>query len=133
MIACWPMQRTSHLRLEQRGMKKIALEEHFEAPGIEHEDYDGAIFRSFDARMAADVKRRLNDFDDERIATMDACGIDVTVLSQTAPGVQIERDAAKAVQLAREANDFLAERIRRHSKRYAGFAHLALQDPSGGR
>jgi 2,3-dihydroxybenzoate decarboxylase len=111
-------------------MQRLALEEHFEAPGIEREDYDGAIFRSFDATAAAIVHRRLNDFDDERLAMMDACGIAVTVLSQTAPGVQVERDAVKAVRLAREANDFLAERIRRHPTRYAGFAHLALQDPA---
>jgi hypothetical protein len=40
-------------------MQKLALEEHFEAPGIETEDYDGAIFRSFDATAAAEVHRRL--------------------------------------------------------------------------
>jgi 2,3-dihydroxybenzoate decarboxylase len=59
---------------------------------------------------------------------MDAAGIDVFVLSQTSPGVQAEKDAAVAVQRAREANDYLQGQIEQHPDRYRGFAHLPMQD-----
>jgi 2,3-dihydroxybenzoate decarboxylase len=59
---------------------------------------------------------------------MDKAGIDLAVLSVTTPGVQAERDTRIAIRRAREANDFLAHEIRKHPTRYAGFAHLPLQD-----
>src|SRR5471030_2916269 len=111
---------------------KIAIEEHFDAPGIVKEDYDGSVFASFPPAFIATARKHLADIDDGRVAAMDKAGIDFTVLSQTSPGVQIELDAAKATRLARDANDFLAERIRRHPSRLGGFAHLALQDPKEG-
>jgi 2,3-dihydroxybenzoate decarboxylase len=61
---------------------------------------------------------------------MDQAGIDVSVLSVTTPGVQAERDTAVAIRRAREVNDFLAEEVRKRPTRYAGFAHLPLQDPA---
>jgi 2,3-dihydroxybenzoate decarboxylase len=115
----------------RRPIRKIALEEHFEAPGMARENYDGSIFARFSTQAVGKLRTLLQDFDDERIATLDECGIDLMVLSQTGPGVQVEKDTAKATRLAREANDFLSERIQRHRTRYAGFAHLALQDPRG--
>jgi len=43
--------------------------------------------------------------------------------------VQIERDAAKAVSAAQRANDFLAAETAKRPTRYAGFAHLPMQEP----
>jgi hypothetical protein len=43
-------------------------------------------------------RRRLLDFGDERIAAMDAAGIDISLLSLTAPGLQ-SIDANDAVAL----------------------------------
>ena len=63
-----------------------------------------------------------------RIADMDAAGIDVQVLSLTCPGAE-QLDAAEAVALAREANDLLAEAVRRHPSRFAGFAALPTAAP----
>lgn len=60
---------------------------------------------------------------------MDAAGIDVQVLSLTAPGVE-QLDAAEAVELARETNDLVAEAVRRHPGRLAGFAVLPTPDPT---
>lgn len=108
-------------------MRKIALEEHFTTP---------ELARKYVARptqsdsLFADVERRLADFDDFRIETMDKAGIDLMVLSVTTPGVQGERDAGEAIRLAREANDFLARQVEKRPDRYAGFAHLAMQDPT---
>jgi len=117
---------------ERSIVRKIALEEHFDAPMIAREDYDGPVFARFPAEMKSRARAVAADLDSGRIAAMDAAGIDLMVLSQTAPGVQIEADAAKALRLAREANDYLAERIQRYPTRFAGFAHLALQDATAG-
>jgi uncharacterized protein len=71
---------------------------------------------------------QLTDVGDGRIAEMDAAGIDVQVLSLTAPGLE-QLDAAEAAALAREANDYLADAVRRHPDRLAGFAALPTADP----
>ena len=64
------------------------------------------------AEMApAAIDRRLRDLGEERIAAMDAAGVDITVLSPTAPGVQ-NLDPADAVAMARDLNDFTAATVR---------------------
>lgn len=74
------------------------------------------------------VRRKLADLDDERIADMDAAGIDFAILSLTSPGVQVfERDTA--VSIARDSNDMLKEAIDRHPDRYAGLCAIAPQAP----
>jgi 5-carboxyvanillate decarboxylase len=65
-----------------------------------------------------------------RLADMDAAGIDLSVLSLNPPGVQIYSDAARATSIAREMNDALAEIIRQHPTRFAGFGAVAPQDPA---
>ena len=70
----------------------------------------------------------LEDLADGRIADMDANGVDVQVLSLTAPGVQMF-DADTATELARIANDRLAEAIARHPTRFAGLGAFAPQSP----
>ena len=60
---------------------------------------------------------------------MDRAGIERAVLSLSGPGVQIERDRVTACRRARDANDFLSREIQRRPDRYAGFAHLPMQDP----
>ena len=52
---------------------------------------------------------QLCDIGEGRIANMDAAGIDVQVLSLTAPGVE-QLEAVEPVALARVTNDTLAER-----------------------
>jgi 2,3-dihydroxybenzoate decarboxylase len=106
---------------------KIALEEHFSAPSFS--DYSANLTRSIPSSILAELGARLADFDDRRLAEMDAGNIDYVVLSQTMPGVQAEADQAVATRRARENNEFLAGRIARHPGRFGGFAHLALQDP----
>jgi len=65
----------------------------------------------------------LRDLGEGRISAMDAAGVDVQVLSLTFPGVE-QLDAAEAVAFARETNDLLADAVRRHPDRFAGFAAL---------
>jgi 2,3-dihydroxybenzoate decarboxylase len=72
---------------------------------------------------------RLYDRGPLRLEQMDAAGIDFQILSLFDPGVQGETDVAKAIDLARRANDDLAESVRENPRRFGGFATLATQDP----
>lgn len=117
-------------------LRKVALEEHFDhlgvAPGAGHrrgigiDDLVQAM--RYDEGWFATVSTRLVEFDEWRLAEMDASGIDVAVLSQTVPGAQGIANAANAAAAARDINDFLADIVARHPTRYAGFASVALHD-----
>ena len=74
------------------------------------------------------IVERLQDTGTRRIQDMDATGIAMQILSLTSPGVQVF-GADAAVGLARDANDQLAETIRKHPTRFAGLAAVAPQDP----
>lgn len=108
-------------------IRKIALEEHFMAPGFER--YSKAFLQHIDSATYAELARRLADFDELRLAEMDAAGIELSVLAQTGPSVQAETNVQDAITRARENNDFLAERVARRPNRLAGFATLPMQDP----
>jgi 2,3-dihydroxybenzoate decarboxylase len=105
--------------------RKIALEEHFTTPALT-EKHVARPTRS--ESLFLDIERRLADFDQLRLETMDKAGIDLAVLSVTTPGVQSEPHPPTALRLAHEANDLLAEPVQKRPKRYAGFAHLPTQD-----
>lgn len=90
-------------------------------------DPDLDMWRSF-----LSIPRRiaqLVDLEEERLADMDANGVDMHLLSLTAPGVQLF-SAAEATAIAADANDILAETVRRHPTRFAGLATFAPQDPA---
>lgn len=108
-------------------IRKIALEEHFMAPGFER--YSKTFLQHIDKATYAELASRLADFDELRLMEMDRAGIAVTVLSQTGPGVQGELDTQAAIASAKENNDFLAGQVARHPTRYAGFATLPMQSP----
>jgi predicted TIM-barrel fold metal-dependent hydrolase len=110
-------------------MRTITLEEHFASPGF----LDGPA-RKLKERAAkiggpaARFLELLTDLGDNRIAEMDAAGIDMQILSLTSPGLE-QLEAAEAAAFARETNDFLAEAIRSHPTRFGGFAALPTADP----
>ena len=70
----------------------------------------------------------LLDLEEERIKIMDENGVDMHLLSLTAPGVQMF-DADTAMEMAVLANDRLAEVISRHPQRFAGLASFPPQSP----
>jgi len=70
----------------------------------------------------------LLDIEERRLAQMDELGVDMHLLSLTAPGVQMF-DADTATELAALANDRLAEICQRHPTRFAGLAAFAPQSP----
>ncbi len=102
-------------------MRTITIEEHYASPAF----MEGP---GRNLNRPGKLIEQLSDLDDQRIAAMDAAGIDVQVLSLTAPGVE-QLDATEAVAIARESNDHLAEAVRRHPSRFAGFAALPTAAP----
>src|SRR6266446_6554055 len=106
--------------------KKIALEEHFLCPGFI--DYWNPTAADLPPAKREQALARLTDFGETRLLAMDRAGIARAVLGLAGPGVQAERDTAAAIRNARAANDFLAREIQKRPDRYAGFAHLAMQD-----
>ena len=108
-------------------MRKIALEEHFITD--ETEPYIQDTLANVAPELAEKGLPALKDFGQARLDAMDAGGVSKAVLSLSGPGVQVEPDSERAVAVARRCNDRLAEEVARRPDRYAGFAHLALQDP----
>ncbi|PWJ52900.1 gamma-resorcylate decarboxylase [Quadrisphaera granulorum] len=103
---------------------KIALEEHVAIPET-LQDSAGFVPGTYWEELQA----RLLDVDDQRLKLMDAHGIEVMILSLNAPAVQAIPDRARAVEVARRANDHLAQVCADHPDRYRAFAALPLQDP----
>lgn len=107
-------------------MRKIALEEHFVTEALA--PYGASTAGVAQPAVWAEASRRLLEVSDERLAAMDAAGIDLQVLSLNAPGIQAETDVATAIAAAADINDFLAGLVAAHPTRFAGFAALPLQD-----
>lgn len=103
---------------------KIGLEEHF---ALEETLGDSAGFVGEETWR--DLRVRLLDIQSERLRLMDAHGIETMILSLNSPAVQAVTDPAAASELARRANDILAEEIARNPRRFLGFAALPMQDP----
>lgn len=113
-------------------MRLIALEESFSIPALAKR-YPGMLdlgpIRVGSAFMRH-VGERLPEVAGLRIADMDRHGVDVQVLSLTAPGVQATALADDdAIHIAREANNYLAETVRQYPNRFVGFAAVSLQNP----
>ena len=95
--------------LKKPNVPVIAIEEHYSDPELL------ALFTGRDAFAPPHVLKALDDTGEARLKDMDACGIDVQVLSHTAPSLQKVSDGA--VELARRVNDRLAADRRSASRR----------------
>lgn len=110
-------------------MKIIALEEHFLTAAVSDAWARISVGeRDLILPDQAETKARLEDFTELRLKQMDASGVDVQVLSLTSPGVQ-NLEPAQAVELARAANDAVAEVVRKNPDRFQAFATLPTPDP----
>ena len=103
---------------------KIALEEHF---AIDDTLLDSRGF--FPDDVWAEVKDRVMDLHGRRIRLMDEHGIEMMLLSLNAPAVQAIPDPKKANEIARKANDYLAEQVAKRPDRFQALAALPMQDP----
>lgn len=101
---------------------KIALEEHFVL--AENMDTSYAV-----RDLHPETRQKILDLGSGRLADMDRGGLDICILSLTAPGVQGVPNVKDAIAQARRTNDYLAENIAKNPKRLKGFATLPLQDP----
>ncbi|MGA8818161.1 MAG: amidohydrolase family protein [Xanthobacteraceae bacterium] len=105
---------------------KIALEEHFAIPETAADSLG-----YFPEPVQAEVAERNADIHGRRLSLMDRHGIEMMLLSLNAPAVQAIPDKAKAADVARKANDFLAAEVQKRPGRFQGLAALAMQDPDG--
>jgi 2,3-dihydroxybenzoate decarboxylase len=103
---------------------KVALEEHF---ALDETLKDSAGFVPDD--HWPELKSRLLDIQERRLRLMDQHGIEWMLLSLNAPAVQAVPDTKQAIDLARRANDFLAEEVAKRPNRFQGLAALPMQDP----
>lgn len=101
----------------------ITLEDHF---AIEATLNDS---KGFGAHVWSELGPRLLDLTDKRLRLMDASSVKMMIVSLNAPAIQAIPDAKRAAEVARQANDALAEATRKHPDRLAGVAALPMQDP----
>jgi predicted TIM-barrel fold metal-dependent hydrolase len=104
--------------------QKIAMEEHIEFP--EHAD---AAAHFYPKDVWATLRKPLLDIHGHMLASMDANGIEMAVLSLNAPGIQAIPNKKEALETARRSNDYMAEQVAKNPKRFQAFAALPLQDP----
>jgi 2,3-dihydroxybenzoate decarboxylase len=100
----------------------IAIEEHYSDAELT------ALFTGRDAAGAPALFKKLEDVGEARLKDMDESGIDIQVLSHSAPSLQ--KITSGAVELGRRVNDRLAAIVATAPKRFAGFAALPTSDPA---
>ena len=104
-------------------MKVIALEEHYLDPEV------GKHFAEAGPEAKAPpLRERLLDVGALRIKEMDEAGIDLQILSHTAPSTQ-RMEPELATRVAREANDRLKATVDKSNGRFLGFASLPTGNP----
>jgi gamma-resorcylate decarboxylase len=101
----------------------IALEEHM---AIEETLGDS---KQFMPQVWDELRSRLLDVHSKRLALMDKHGIEMMIMSLNSPAIQSIPNARRAAEVARKANDALAEEVRKRPDRFAAFCALPLQDP----
>ena len=119
-------------------MKKIDLESHYYTPQLKrrwaertnyplfHPETNHLEFnREFSLKHSYKIPHLFETLE-EKAALMDALGFDAAVLSFS-PGIEL-LDSAEAIEVAREANDWVGEAARRWQGRFYGFAALPVLD-----
>ena len=102
-------------------MRVVAIEEHHVIPGVSNQFLDRS-------RIPEAVWARLHPTVDQRLAAMDAAGIDMQVLSVVLPMPEM-LPAETAVSLASRANTELQDMVAAHPDRFAAFATLPVTVP----
>ena len=114
-------------------MRIITLEDHFATPMFSEKvtPFDASRYGLVERGnyLGHDIASELLNLGDSRLAAMDATGIDLQVVSLTMPGCE-GCDVETAMAMATDANDRLAEAIKKHPTRLAGFASLPTGNPA---
>jgi predicted TIM-barrel fold metal-dependent hydrolase len=108
-------------------MRLITLEEHMTTPL--HKQMAGEHVRLSDRSeyLGHDIEAELLDVGSSRIASMDAAGIRMQVLSLTTPGCQGFK-GSDALALATDANDHMAAAVAAHPGRFRAFAAVPTSE-----
>jgi predicted TIM-barrel fold metal-dependent hydrolase len=110
-------------------MKLIGIEEHYLTPSV-RDAWEVVGLAKTDPSVAVhsgEVERQLLDLADERLALMDETGLDVQVLSLTTPA--LHDLGQESVDLARSANDAVAQATGRWPERFQALAALPVTMP----
>lgn len=107
---------------ENQGYPRFSYDDEKERSGML------SYFSDLAQPFAEPLLSSLLDMGEGRLKIMDALGVDVQVVSLSAPGLE-QLNPTVGTALARESNDALAEVIRRHPNRYKGYAALAPKNP----
>jgi predicted TIM-barrel fold metal-dependent hydrolase len=102
---------------------KVTLEDHFATEATLGDS------QPFGAHVWPELRYRLLDFHDQRLRLMDAAGVEIMIASLNAPAIQGIANSQRAAEVARAANDILAEQIASRRDRFAAVAALPMQDP----
>lgn len=105
-------------------LQKIAIEEHIALPDTVDDSQ-----KYFTPDVWPKFRRYLLDIHGQLLADMDACGIEMTLLSLNSPGIQAIPNRKQAIELARQANDYMAEQVAKNPARFQALATLPLQAP----
>ncbi|MBR0955016.1 amidohydrolase family protein [Bradyrhizobium canariense] len=109
-------------------MKLIAIEEHFLTSEVQEAWASVAGGDDGTAPLnGGQVGERLADLGEMRLRLMDETGVDIQVLSLTAPG--LNNLDGRSVGLAQRTNDLLATTIAAHPARFQGLASLPMPVP----
>jgi predicted TIM-barrel fold metal-dependent hydrolase len=103
---------------------KIIVEEHFALP-----ETLGDSRGIWTEETWTELRSRILDIHDRRLREMDQHGIEMMLLSLNAPAIQAMWDTTHAHEVARKANDYLAEQVSKRPDRFRGLAALPMQDP----
>ncbi len=116
-------------------MRIVTLEEHISLPQFNNRiSNEARIKRGWpnpdsNASPMQRVQHQLEEVGEERIADMDESGINMQVLSVTAPGGDII-EGENAIRYAKDYNDAVAKIIDKHKERFAAFAVLPMTVPN---
>ena len=96
--------------------------------GYRHQPGEGLGTLQADGKRTAFSSPKVRFTPEERIADMNAQGVDVQVVSIHTPFFGHHLEPAQGLALAREVNDEIAGMTRRWPERFAGLATLPVQD-----
>jgi predicted TIM-barrel fold metal-dependent hydrolase len=110
-------------------MRVVTIEEHWTTAEIDRAVRAQAVDPSVAFNDRGDIPERLFDIGAERIAAMDAAGVDLQIISLSPPGTY-GLPADEAARLCRAANDRAAEAVAEHPDRFRAMTTLPMSDPA---
>ena len=113
----------NNVRPQRKHAWKNSLEDHFAI------EVTVGYSQLFGPHVWGELRHRLLDFQEQRLRLMDEWGVEIMIASFNAPGVQAIPDVKRAIEVARQANDVLADEVAKRPDRFFGFAALPMQDP----